>query len=276
MHNNEESAIPNLNTNFQEADSAIPLHVLNCFNSGYEKVLVLSNDTDIDVTLLYYIPVFLQHGMKELWMQAGAGLASRYIPLHILYSKMGSDLCAVLPALYTLTGCDSTSKVGTKKAALESNAESLLVEFGKHPILSESISQQAEKYLVNVIKKNSVSETFTDLRKEIYKSSISVTHLDLPPTSEGLLPHIQRSHYNTYINTHLLDAGHSTPHISALDNGYEMKDGLLMPRQCWKTLEAKWTVTCKCKKCARLACLSRASNINCVTFCRCTASTIIG
>ena len=56
--------------------------------------------------------------MEELWIKAGRANTTRYIPLHLLYDRMGSDLCSVLPALYMLTGYDYTSKVGTKKSAL--------------------------------------------------------------------------------------------------------------------------------------------------------------
>ena len=46
---------------------------------------------------------------------------TKYIPIHYLASDKGTDLCKVLPAVITLTGCDYTSKVGTKQAALKAN-----------------------------------------------------------------------------------------------------------------------------------------------------------
>ena len=272
LQNGDESAMPHLNTTHQEADFAVPLHVLDCIKAGYLKILVLSNDTDIDVILLYLIPVFLLHGMKELWIQAGVGHSARYVPLHILHTRMGMELCEVLPALYTLTGCDSTSKIGTKKAALESDPTVLLKDFGKDPELSVSTLQQAEKFLVKVLKKSSTSTNFTDLRKEIYRTSSSRTHTDLPPTSDGLLPHIKRAHFGTYMITHLLTTGSFAVDISPLDNGYELTDGSLTPAKSWKLLEPKWTVVCKCTKCARITCPCTSQNIPCVTFCGCKAS----
>lgn len=210
--------MPNLNTTFQEADFAIPLHALYLFNSGYEKVLVVSNDTDIDVMLLYFMPQFQEHGMKELWMQAGPSHAIRYIPLHLLHARMGNELCKVLPALYTLTGCDWTSKVGTKKSALEADAETLLQGFGKYPAIVEAEAKQAEKFLVNVLKRNSSSDTFTMLRKEIYPASPTRTHSDLPPTSYGLKPHLQRANFNTYLITNK-SAHTRTPYDEHISGG---------------------------------------------------------
>ena len=52
------------------------------------------------------------------------------MPLHILYERLGGDVCAILPALHSLTGCDITSKIGTKKAALKSEPVTYLQGFG--------------------------------------------------------------------------------------------------------------------------------------------------
>ena len=164
------------------------------------------------------MPQFQEHGMKELWMQAGPSHAIRYIPLHLLHARMGNELCKVLPALYTLTGCDWTSKVGTKKSALEADAETLLQGFGKYPAIVEAEAKQAEKFLVNVLKRNSSSDTFTMLRKEIYPASPTRTHSDLPPTSYGLKPHLQRANFNTYLITNK-SAHTRTPYDEHISGG---------------------------------------------------------
>ena len=271
VHNQQEVAKPHLQTDFPEADLAIPVHVFDSIKSGHRKILTVTNDTDITVELLYYLTFFKQHGLEELWILAGRGeSSSRYVPLHLLHSRMGPALCSVLPALYTLTGCDSTSKIGTKKAALESNAEALLSEFGKSPILSPSVLENAEKFLVNVIKKKSLSTNFTDLRKEMYHSSMSTSHLNLIPTTQGLQPHIERAYYNTYVITHLLNT--ECEDISPTDYGYKLTNGLLTPAKNWRKVEAKWLVTCKCLECARNTCPCRAASVKCVQFCGCKSN----
>ena len=68
------------------------------------------------VTLLFRVPNFLQNGLGELWVQAGRGTTTRFVPLHILHARLGSDdLSTVLPAPHSLTGCDITSNIGTVK-----------------------------------------------------------------------------------------------------------------------------------------------------------------
>ena len=204
-------------------------------------------------------------------MQAGTTrTTARYIPLHTLCTRIGSDLCSVLPALYTLTGCDSTSKIGTKKAALEAGAVELLKEFGQSKSLSHTPRQKAEKFLVNVLRRNTDCSEFTSLRKEIYHTSTTATHTSLPPTTQGLHPHIDRAWYASYTMTHTLATEASA--ISPLDFGYHIKDGRLAPTTSWKLLDEKWTICCKCLKCARVTCPCRLKHVKCVEFCGCKAT----
>lgn len=92
VHDGNIISMPHLHSVHDEADLRVPLHVLDCVKDGYYKILVLTNDTDISVYLLYHLPTFKHHGLEELWTRAGRGDTSRYLPLHILYNKMGRGL----------------------------------------------------------------------------------------------------------------------------------------------------------------------------------------
>ena len=41
------------------------------------------------------------------------------MPIHDLLEKMSADIIEILPAAHALTGCDSTSKTGTKAASFK-------------------------------------------------------------------------------------------------------------------------------------------------------------
>jgi hypothetical protein len=110
-------------------------------------LFVVSNDTDVIVILLYHIPLFQEHNLEELWVRAGKGDTTRYVPLHTLYQHLGHQLCSVLPAVHSLTGCDTTSKIGTKKAALKADPEKFLGSFGVTPTLPQVTIEKAENYL---------------------------------------------------------------------------------------------------------------------------------
>ena len=41
-----------------------------------------------------------------------------FVALHVICDELGEDLVEMLPAVHSLTGCDTTSKIGTKSKAL--------------------------------------------------------------------------------------------------------------------------------------------------------------
>ena len=83
-----------------------------------ERVVMYSNDTDVVVYLLYYVHQFKDLGIKELWIKYGTEDSTRYISIHKLADIRGSNICKFVLKSQVLSGCDVTSKVGTKAAAL--------------------------------------------------------------------------------------------------------------------------------------------------------------
>ena len=81
---------------------------------GYERVVVMSNESQTVVLLIQCIALFKEGGLQELWVQFGTGEKRRMIPLHVLHLK----LCHVLIKAHVMTGDDGLSKMGTKHAAL--------------------------------------------------------------------------------------------------------------------------------------------------------------
>ena len=69
--------------------------------------------------------------------------------------------------VHILTGCDVTSKIGTKSAALKSEPHVYLKNFGENELL-ESFTD-AELYHLKVLQSKSTSATFAELRYELYR-----------------------------------------------------------------------------------------------------------
>ena len=105
-----------LHSAFEESDLRIIVHIKVALEAGYYACVVISNDTDVIVALLYHMQMFLQCNLHGLWVRAGVADTIRYILLNTLYGCLGDQ-----PALHSLIGCDITSKVGPKKAALKQN-----------------------------------------------------------------------------------------------------------------------------------------------------------
>ena len=122
------SQVPELEVSLEEADMRCIPHMMHAVNQGNKRIVVLSTDTDVFILLVYYWRELKTEGIEELWMKAGVGNSMRFIPIHILSLRIGPSLCKVLPTIHTLTGCDYTSEVGTKLAALTANPEILIWE----------------------------------------------------------------------------------------------------------------------------------------------------
>ena len=76
------------------------------------------------------------------------------MPIHDLEEKMSNDIIKILPTVHTLTGCNTTSKIGTKAAVLKTaNACGYehLCFFGKHELTNEII-YNAEQFLLDAFR----------------------------------------------------------------------------------------------------------------------------
>ena len=106
--------------------------------------------------------------LQELWMICGKGETTRAVSLHAVATKIEATLIDVLPALHALTGCDTTSKICSKTAALkiaDTDIIENLVTFGKTDI-NVDMFITAEKFLVKCIDSKANSENFDELRME--------------------------------------------------------------------------------------------------------------
>ena len=133
-------------------------HAIHAAQTGAKRLVILSGDTDVMVLALYFNTDLKTNGLSELWMHAGVGDSTvRYIPLHLI-SERKPELFSVLPAIHILTGCYTTSQVGTKLSALKPPAAQLLSGFGKS--LSspnqDEIIRKVVQYLVQILKPDSI------------------------------------------------------------------------------------------------------------------------
>lgn len=96
------------------------------------------------------------------------------MPLYNICSTLNNDLIKCLPAVHALTSCDTTSKIGTKPAALNALQKpgnfSLVLDVNS-PQLTESLIQMAERFLVKCLKPATDLETFDDLRLAAFSSN---------------------------------------------------------------------------------------------------------
>ncbi|KAI4829411.1 hypothetical protein KUCAC02_023452, partial [Chaenocephalus aceratus] len=109
-------------------------------------------------------------GTKPLYL----GVRRSILPLHDICLALGDELTKCLPALHALTGCDTTSKISTKLAALNAvrkpENSSLILNFDS-PQLTENAIQLAETFLVKCLKPSTDLKTFDDLQLAAFDSN---------------------------------------------------------------------------------------------------------
>lgn len=260
--------IPDLCPEVEEADARIIPHAMHAVRSGIQRIVVLSGDTDVFVLLMHYWDILHSEGLRELWIRAGVGDSTRYIPVHILAPKIGKELCYLLPLVHTLTGCDYTSKVGTKHAALNANPSEYLNDFDSGPSCTDDFAATCEAYLVQMLKRNTTCTTMDQLRDYIYHHSKRVSLDQLPPTSHAVQQHIRRAYYATYQMVTLLHP-HKPTVLNPTAFGFKKTDELLLPIKGLRPIPEEYTILCNCKKCSNDRCACRKAGLPCISFCKC-------
>ena len=133
-----------LESNHEEADASIILHAQDARNNGYERTVIISNDTDVLVLLVH----FLECLSKEVWMKIRTSHQEKYIPVHKI--SLPQPLASNLPAFHALTGCDTVSQfLGISKSSAWKVYQTnwfYLDGLGKEP-LSEDTLRDVEKFV---------------------------------------------------------------------------------------------------------------------------------
>ena len=168
----------------------------------------------------------------------------------------------VLPAMHALTGCDMTSKFGTKAAGIKTEAVLYLKDlkdFGRTHTNVQDCLHNAEKYLVQVLNRgNHGIETVDCLRYNMYYHRKSITIVDLPPTSYATQGHILRAFYVTYMQVKCLGDFSLNPQ----DDGFIMENDCLVAMKCQRALPEDVALKRNCVKCATHSCPCRGKNFN--------------
>ena len=105
-----------MNAKIEEADLRTVLHAFHATKGGSKLLVILSQDTDVLILFLYHWMELNALGLEQLWITAAATDTSTYIPINNLAVQLGQGLCRVL-----LTGCDYSSKFGTKLTSLKAD-----------------------------------------------------------------------------------------------------------------------------------------------------------
>ena len=99
-------------------------------------------------------------------MLCGQGYAKRYVAVHDIVMSIPQELSDVLPAVHSLTGCNTTSKISSKNNAIKTVTKDyyhFLTEFGKSD-MDDRLNNNTEEYLVHCFSKSASNDkSFNDV-----------------------------------------------------------------------------------------------------------------
>ena len=198
----------------EEADTRMILHCQHIAQHHPTSVIVVrSPDTDVLVLLLKFSQVI----NRTILFDTGIGNNRRLLNVNDIVSAKGSDICDVLPALHSFTGCDTTSafvqrgKV-TPLKVLEKRSQ-FIATFGA---LGQDIDIQATTFnelehfvccMYGKPKYSSINKLRYDLFMQKFrpKSGYVLSSFDgidmslLPPCQGSLYMHTQWANYQAWI-----------------------------------------------------------------------------
>ena len=136
----------------EDADSRMMLHVRHALSQGMNRVKILSNDTDIVIIGLgVYHKLRSTYHFEDIVIEFGMKKDHKSISLKALAESLGETRCQALPFFHSFMGSDTTSafrNVGKKKAyeALKGcrEAESTFAGLFNNPF--QDLAEDSDKF----------------------------------------------------------------------------------------------------------------------------------
>ena len=183
----------------EEADTRMMLHVFHAVNSGYNKIMIRTVDTDVVVLAINFQQ---RHPVMELWVVFGTGKNLRYIAVHELVSSLGPERAQGILFFRAFTGCDTVSSFGGhgKKSAWDTwnsfpNVTDAFVKLSSEPHAVSENSEYLptlERFVVLLYDRTSNKLHVNDSRKQLFTKKCRGMD-SLPPTQATLIQHIKRA-----------------------------------------------------------------------------------
>ena len=162
------------NTNQEEADTRLMLHVVNCMENGAKTVMVRSVDTDVVVILIgmFYHLIDRYPGVS-IWVAFGTGRSFKHFHINTACTTLGRNKCEAMLTFHAFTGCDTCSSFhGRKKTACSTWASytdvtSCFQTIAKQPFVNPDIGI-LERFVVLLYDKTSSIESVNNARQELF------------------------------------------------------------------------------------------------------------
>ena len=233
--------------------------------SRASEVLVTCDDTDVLVLLIYHVKTSYRVLMKT---------QQHFIDIQAAQVALGSDICAVLPFIHAMSGCDTTSslfgigKVKMLKLLQQSPELCKKVRiFGEKKAKSE-ITKLGEEFVCLLYQSNSSSKNLNEIRYSQYIAPRYVPLERMAPTSRAVYYHTLRAHMQVNTWKYLKTS------LDFTEYGFSMNDGCITPiitDMEPAPAQLLQNICCSCKSMSRLckSCSCTKFGIACSMYCKC-------
>ncbi|XP_035674790.1 uncharacterized protein LOC118414705 [Branchiostoma floridae] len=272
-----KSAIPvrDLNSNQEEADTRIILHVAHAARSGYNTVIVSSEDTDVFLLCL----AFKQSIPASIFVKCGTHSRIKYVSITNAAQVWGQDICSSLLGMHAFTGCDSVSafagrgKLGALRLVKENrDFQEMFKLVGMDWELSNELFKKLEEFTCHMYSSRPGTSDVNELRYRLFCAKRgSIDSVQLPPCADCLYNHAKRANYVAAIWKKSLESHPVIP--SPIGLGWckdgdqlviDWMDGEPAPTAVLELLSCSCSKACKITKCS---CLK--NGLKCTDMCKC-------
>ena len=272
------------NSDQEEADSRMILHLFDAAIEGHEKAYIRTVDSDVVVLCIHHFPNLKQLGINELWVGFGKGKSYKDIPIHVITSQLGDDECKAIPFFHAYTGCDLTSSmcgVGKKTAwaAWKRYPEvtRTMIELTDNPTeLDEDVihMERLEKWTVMMYIKKCSKTSVNEARQSMFTHNLRSLE-NIPPTQAALLQHTKRTVLVAAYMWHLAFRKLLNIPDPGL-YGWQWNDRVIQWVPYWTDLEdasvaCSMLLHCGCQKSCTGNCKCSQAGLRCTPLCKCEA-----
>lgn len=260
--------------NHEEADTRLLLHVLDASLKGFNKISIVTVDTDVVVIALFH---FFDMNIAELWIEIGVGQYRRWLPIHTYARCLKEEICRALPFWFALTGCDTVSMFagrGKKTAwsvweVYPEVTESFVRVATEMNEISKTDFEKIERYVVLLYDRTSLSLNVNECRRNLFTKKARAVEA-IPPTKDALEQHVRRAILQSRIWTSATKK--LIYEFDITKWGWQKNERSVNP--LWMTLpEASKAcfelVKCSCKTKCSARCRCKKQSLPCTELCGC-------
>ena len=175
--------------NHIEADTRLILEVEKSKND----VVIRSSDTDVLMLMCF---IYKGEHLKNNWFMMIDN--ETFVSINKIREYFGDDVCDILPAYHSITGCDTTSypanigKIKPFNKMILTNSMHLLKDFGRHKKSYLDLSTALE-FFHKIMYSGKDNESITDTRVRTFTAQKNKTSVNIIPDQASIKQHLLRA-----------------------------------------------------------------------------------